>query len=103
MRYAIAVLMLGVLTPRSWSQPPPEEINQVAGRSFDEWMKDVGHKDPSKREIATSAALRPGYRASSCPRMPAANEPGTLPRLMPTTPHQKRPPALFARADGSAA
>jgi HEAT repeat protein len=57
MRYAIAVMMLGVLTQRSWSQPAADEVNEIAGRSFDEWMKDIAHKDPSKREIAIRSIL----------------------------------------------
>src|SRR5688572_12272634 len=55
----LAVLMLAATAAPAWSQPPPgpEEITQIAGRPFEEWLKDIGHKDPSKREIAIRSIL----------------------------------------------
>src|SRR5262245_53225516 len=34
-----------------------KEIKEVGGRTFEQWMKDIGHKDPSRREVAIQTIL----------------------------------------------
>src|SRR5437773_12183179 len=37
--------------------PQIKEVKEIAGRTFEQWVKDIAHKDPSRREVAIQTIL----------------------------------------------
>ncbi|MCS7046355.1 MAG: HEAT repeat domain-containing protein [Gemmataceae bacterium] len=62
MRATLVMFVALVLTTAASAQSgsssiEKKEITEVGGRSFDQWLKDIGHKDPSRREAAIRAVM----------------------------------------------
>jgi HEAT repeat protein len=62
MRFGIALagaaaIALAWAAPAAAQLPDGNEPKEVAGRTFEDWSKDITHKDPSKREMAIRAIL----------------------------------------------
>jgi HEAT repeat protein len=52
-----ALLAPGLLAPARAQDKESKEVTDVAGRKLDDWIKDITHKDPSKRETAILSVL----------------------------------------------
>jgi HEAT repeat protein len=52
-------------------QTPSSDVTEVGGRSFEQWMKEITHKDPSKREnaIRSVMAFGPERAAEAMPAL----------------------------------
>jgi HEAT repeat protein len=59
MRRALIVFLLAGLAAPAAAQQPPEmkPVSEIAGRTFEQWLKDITHKDPSKRELAIRSVM----------------------------------------------
>lgn len=58
MRRGLAlVVVLAMAVSANGQTPQTKEITEVGGRTFEQWMKDIGHKDPSRREVAIQTIL----------------------------------------------
>jgi HEAT repeats len=58
MRRGLAlVVALAVAVSASGQTPQTKEITEIGGRTFEQWMKDISHKDPSRREVAVQTIL----------------------------------------------
>jgi len=71
MRSAVAAVVLLAWAGSGLAQTPPEEMKDYAGRTFEQWLKDINHKDPSKRENAIRSVLAfgPQRAAEAVPAM----------------------------------
>lgn len=58
MRNRLALVVTLLLTaPVHGQETEKKETNEVGGRSLSEWIKDITHKDPSRREVAIRAVV----------------------------------------------
>ncbi len=54
---AALIAALAWATPAAAQFQDGKEPTEVGGRTFEQWTKDITHKDPSKREVALRAVL----------------------------------------------
>ena len=60
MRRFLAVLLVGAMATAAGAQTsaqpktkdPPGDALKIAGKTFEQWVKELATKDPSKRETA---------------------------------------------------
>ena len=71
MRYSLVIAVLALFfvfagmgesqdikkKPKDDKPAPPVEISDFAGKSFEQWRKDLHHIDPSEREVAFRAIV----------------------------------------------
>jgi HEAT repeat protein len=56
---AVTLLFVGLFYQVGWSQEkqPDTKLSQVAGKTLEQWIKEIGSVDPSKRENAIRTVL----------------------------------------------
>jgi HEAT repeat protein len=57
MRFIAAVLAVAIPSSTLAQEMEQKEITEVAGRTIEQWIKEIGHKDPSKRELAIRSVM----------------------------------------------